>query len=564
VLRFFAEYHEGLAEAMAILVVLIIVRLTPPRYTMWLRTIECRLGRIAQRQGLSVMLVGLLALGSSATLSLLGRVPEPSVHDEFSYLLAADTFSRGRLSNPVHPLWMHFESFHILQQPIYASKYPPAQGLMLALGQLIGGRPIVGVWISTALACVAVYWMLLAWLPAGWALLGGGLTAVHPSILLWWGQTYWGGTVAMLGGALVFGALRRIIRQPKVRDSLLLGIGLAVLANSRLYEGLVASLPVAVVLLVWMLGKKGPTPRVAFGEVILPILTVLAVTGGAMGFYNWRLTGDALRMPYQVYEEAYASAPLFLWQQPSAMPNYRHPVMREFYLFNDYLFKEQHTLQGLARMTWHKVKTLWINYQGGRYLRLGLTIPLLMLPWLVRNHWTRFALLTCCLFTVGLLVEPWVQTHYAAPLTAVVVMLVLQATRHLRLWHWRGRPVGRFLVWTLVVITVVSFSQAFAQHMQRKATAWEHERARILRTLKADGRQHLVIVRYGPKHLQNYEWVYNDADIDGARVVWAREMEGSQTHRLLQYFQDRQVWLVEINDDDRPPKLLPYPIEVGQ
>jgi hypothetical protein len=119
-------------------------------------------------------------------------------------------------------------------------------------------------------------------------------------------------------------------------------------------------------------------------------------------------------------------------------------------------------------------------------------------------------------------------------------------------------------VWTLVVITVVSFSQAFAQHMQRKATAWEHERARILRTLKADGRQHLVIVRYGPKHLQNYEWVYNDADIDGARVVWAREMEGSQTHRLLQYFQDRQVWLVEINDDDRPPKLLPYPIEVGQ
>src|SRR5215510_15620390 len=273
-LRLFAAYLEVLAEALTIVVVLMVVLLTQPRYaTSWLRTVERELSWIAQRHGLSVMLVGLLALGSSATLSLLGCMPEPNVHDEFSYLLAADTFSHGRLSNPTHPLWVHFESFHILQQPIYASKYPPAQGLMLALGQLIGGHPIVGVWISTALACAAVYWMLLAWLPARWALLGGGLTALHPRILLWWGHSYWGGAVPMLGGALVFGALRRIVRRPSGRDSLLLGIGLAVLANSRPYEGLVASSPVLVALLVWMVGKKGPTTRVLFGQVALPTLT---------------------------------------------------------------------------------------------------------------------------------------------------------------------------------------------------------------------------------------------------------------------------------------------------
>jgi arylamine N-acetyltransferase len=69
-----------------------------------------------------------------------------------------------------------------------------------------------------------------------------------------------------------------------------------------------------------------------------------------------------------------------------------------------------------------------------------------------------------------------------------------------------------------------------------------------------------VIVRYGPKHHPNHEWVYNEADIDGARVVWAREIDLPQTHRLLQYFKDRQTWLADIDIDDIPQMLVPYPI----
>ena len=74
---------------------------------------------------------------------------------------------------------------------------------MLAAGQVLGGHPIVGVWISTGLACAAICWMLLTWLPAWWAVIGGLLAALHPLILLYWSQSYWGGAMAVIGGALV-------------------------------------------------------------------------------------------------------------------------------------------------------------------------------------------------------------------------------------------------------------------------------------------------------------------------------------------------------------------------
>lgn len=277
----------------------------------WFRRVERLLGRLARRRRLAVLAVGVLALAARTAVLPIEPIPQPTVHDEFSYLLAADTFAHGRLTNPTHPMWIHFESFHILQKPTYMSKFYPAQGLVLAAGQVVFGHPFWGVWLSVGLMCGALCWMLQGWMPPGWALLGAGLALFRLAIFSNWSNGYMGGTVAGIGGALVVGALPRLMRRPQVRTALLTGVGLAILANSRPYEGSFLGLATAVALLVWLWGKKGPSLGVALRRVVLPLLMVLIATGCAMGYYCWRVTGSPFRFPYLVYTKIYDPVPFF-------------------------------------------------------------------------------------------------------------------------------------------------------------------------------------------------------------------------------------------------------------
>lgn len=515
------------------------------------------LRRVAQQRGLAIILSGVLAFAGNAIVSLLKGIPSPSVHDEFSYLLAADTFAHGRLSNPTHPLWVHFESFHILQHPTYASKYHPAQGMVLAVGQIIGGHPIVGVWISVGLMGAALCWMLQAWLPPGWAFLGALLACVQTGILGYWGQSYWGGAVAAAGGALVFGALRRTVSRLRTQNAVLMGIGLAVLANSRPYEGLVASLPAAVMLLAWMADKNSPPALILTRKLVLPIFVILTVTGGLMGFYNLRVTGNAFRLPYQTYEATYNPAPLFVWQHPRPGVMYHNSQMREAHsdLLKEYL--RRRSARGFSKQTVRRFARLWKFYLGP-----ALTIPLLTLPWILRDQWLRFALLTCGVETAALLLCLWGFPHYVAPITGLIYALVFQGMRHLYLWQRQDKPSGQLVLWGILAVFLASVLTGFGRYKSRNERLSVFiDRPSILTQLKQYSGRHLILVRYGLKHNWHNEWVYNEADIDAAEVVWARELDELQNRKLIAHFADRQVWRLEVVSTNAVPKLTRYPAE---
>jgi hypothetical protein len=333
---------------------------------------------------------------------------------------------------------------------------------------------------------------------------------------------------------------------------------MTVLANSRPFEGFFFCIPAAIVLMAWIFGAetfcrqcgfrsvRRPPRRSVAVRIIVPLAAVLILTAIFMGYYFWRVTGDPMTMPYVVEAKQYGVVPLFIWQKLRPAPNYNDDRLRYFYT----RWAAFRPSQGQR----------WFVYWAF-YLGPVLTMPLLALPGIVRDRRTRFLLIATGTTVVPLVVEWWAQPHYAAPATLAVYGLMLQGARHLRcaLRHSPWRKLAAIVPAAVLamVLARAAMSLAHPQINPQPLPTWAsmyppvNRRFELERQLREQGGKHLVLVRYRdhnrPLAIHN-EWVYNADEIDQSPVVWARELDEEHNRRLLEYFKDRQVWLV--NPDD--------------
>jgi hypothetical protein len=415
--------------------------------------------------------------------------------------------------------------------------------VVLAAGQVIAGHPWWGVWLSAGLMCAAVAWMLAGWLPHRWAALGSLLYSVRIGAFGYWMDSYWGGAVAAIGGALVVGALPRVRSQWRPRHAAVMAIGIAILANSRPFEGLILVM-VAGGWLAWHAWRSSYGVASLARRIVVPIALVLVPSAILTCTYFWKVTGDPFLMPYQVARRTYGIRQAFLGLAPNAEPVYNHKELREEYRWE--LRENMSSMQKLRAK---------IENPATFFFGLPLMAPFVMLPWMLGDRRIRFALVAVGAMSAGFLIQQWVRPHYAAPFAGVLFLLLVQALRHLRQVRWRTWRVGVLVFWLVM--------GAFAIRQQSRANSrfqepWAVHRANVVRMLEATPDRHLIFVHYDPAILLHRDWLPNGADLEHGKVLWAREMAPERMRALLEHYrpQNRKVWVIDADTPNAP--LKPY------
>ena len=498
--------------------------------------------RLAARPAWCALILFSASFLISLTLTL-KVYPRPWIHDEPSYLLAADTFADGRVTNAAHPMWVHLESFHVLGEPTYMSKYPPGNAAFLGAGQLATGHAIVGSWFMLALGVVALYWMLRGWLPPKWALLGGLLLAVHVPMLKAWSQTYWGGSLQLIGGALVFGAMRRILNRPTLRDGILLAMGAMTLAVSRPMEGLLICAIVSVLLVIWLLRRNSVSFEMKFCRVVLPGLIISCVGFAGLLWYNAQVTGSPLQLPYSLHSQQYKANSMVWWSALPEVPQYNHQRFEDYYVgVSRARHSDVQSFGGYLQLTQRKLLLLW------KFFPLAGGLCLLALPMLFRRRWVVFAV---CVVGGVLLLHLQLTTtlafpHYLAPIAGLFFFLTLAGLRYWQIAsHWKPRLA--IVPCVVVFYSMLHIGVFVASHQDNGAT---HPRAAVESQLEATEGKHLVVVCYDPTYTIHLDWVYNRANIDDSKIVWARDMGAEKNEPLFEYFGDRQIWYWHLRSND--------------
>jgi hypothetical protein len=178
-------------------------------------------------------------------------------------------------------------------------------------------------------------------------------------------------------------------------------------------------------------------------------------------------------------------------------------------------------------------------------------------------------------FLLTLSVENWHLMHYAAPVwAALALMIAVWAERawNLRIHEWRVGVVLVLLAFAWPALVAIAVHSPISRFVRRIfgwypddrtdsiSANWPYRRAALIESLSKLDRGQLVIVRYPtPDWQASEEWVYNGADIDRQRVVFAHDLGTEQDRALLAYYPDRTALLLTFDSASGQEHIEPYP-----
>ena len=478
----------------------------------------------------------------------------PDDHDEYANLLQAETFAEGRLSNDTHPFSKHFESFHILQHPTYASKYPPGQAFFLFVGLKLFGHPWYGVLLSCMLMVSCIVWMVRGYLSIKWALWIGIILVIRFALWNYWSSSYWGGAVAAIGGVLIFGAIPRLKSEKNsqvIISSLCFGLGLALLSQTRPFEGLLVSIIPALYLLKLVFQHfKNKHWKIA-SYLILPASIVMIANLAFSTYYNYKITGDPLKMPYSLHADQYSVQPPFLFLDKREIPPaYNHLEFDRQY--NGWEIIEINDWKDYIRVKRrHFVRFIRFFYYWP--FLIGLCFLFINRQDIEIPYWSFMLFCSHILFTT------WYHPHYFAPALAIYYLILLQCAKYL-MEHQNKliRMTARFAIPVLLLITLAD-SKFFATSIPgyiNGTQEYVYKKQQIIDELNQDNSKHLVLVKYTTEHKLHEEWVYNGPSLDESKILWARYLSKESNDSLKHFFRDRKTWL--IHADEVEVKLSKY------
>lgn len=510
-----------------------------PRWLAWILASNLR----------SVLFVVAVALLIRALLLPIIGIPEPRIDDEYSYLLMADTFAHHRLANPTPPLWQHFETFHVNLTPTYHSKYPVSQGIAIAFGQAFFHQPWIGVYLSTALLCGAICWALQAFVPPGWALLGGLLAVFRIALFSYWMNSYWGGSMAALGGALALGAAMRLFEPRRTeRNRVLLAslfaASLLILATSRPYEGFAFSAPL-LAYFAYHATRAALRGQAQLRSTVLPTAAIGLAGLSLMGYYNQHTTGSPLLLPHILNERTYSPLPLFLWQKAKPELTFRDPVFAKFYQVTEeeYGYEKTKSISGLISVESGRFSNGWFFYVGA-----ALSFPVLV-GFLSSMMHPRMRIVVVVMLSTAIALALCIYTmpHYFAPATVAVYILAVEGLRYL--WQQRHTGERAFVIAVCVTIVVSSLARQTGSAAINSAFTFRDTRKLVARQLENQPGKQLVLVSYDlQRHYPGNELVHNGADFPSEKILWARSKGPEEDSQLCQAYSDRAFWSVTTDD----------------